>query len=118
VASQGADDSVCGLHLDRWVEVVPAPVETTGVAFHCDAPQATAPQAILLAIPPNPRKSWDVASLEAVLLETLDLAKLRMVDSERRPTLGHFLPALLFARNSGDALRGDTIATNYGTTPE
>jgi hypothetical protein len=118
VASEGGDDAVCGLHLDRWVEVVPAPVETTGVAFHCDAPQATAPQAILLAVPPNPRGSWDVDTLEAVLLETLDLAKLRMVDSERRPTLGHFLPALLFARNPGDGGRGDTIATNYGTTPE
>lgn len=118
VASEGVHDAVCGLHLDRWVEVVPAPVETTGVAFHFDAPQATAPQAILLAVPPNPRTGWDAAALEAVLLETLDLAKLRMVDSERRPTLGHFLPALLFARNPGDALRGDTIATNYGTTPE
>ena len=113
VASDSRTDTLCGVLLDRWVEVVPAPMETTGVAFHCDAPQSVAPQAMLLAVPPNPRQHWAVATLEAILLETLELAKLRLVDSERRTTLGHFLPALLLARNAGDRGRGDTIATNY-----
>ena len=88
-------------------------METTGVAFHCDAPQGVAPQAMLLAVSPNPRQPWNIGTLEAILLETLDLSKMRLVDSERRATLGHFLPALLFARNVGDSGRGDTIATNY-----
>ncbi len=113
VASKSDDDTLCGLLIDRWIEVVPAPIETTGVAFHCDAPQATAPQSLLLAVPPNPRQRWDVGTLAAILVETLELSKLRMVDSERRASLGHFLPALLFARNTGDSGRGDTIATNY-----
>lgn len=113
VASESADDTLCGLLIDRWIEVVPAPIETTGVAFHCDAPQATAPQSLLLAVPPNPRQRWDAGALAAILIETLELSKLRMIDSERRASLGHFLPALLFARNTGDSGRGDTIATNY-----
>lgn len=113
VASESEKDRLCGVHVDRWVEVVPAPMETTGVAFHCDAPQAVAPQSLLLAVSPNPRQRWTVGTLEAILLETLELSKMRLVDSERRATLGHFLPALLFARNAGDVGRGDTIATNY-----
>ena len=76
-------------------------------------PQATAPQSLLLAVPPNPRQRWDAGALVAILIETLELSKLRMVDSEHRASLGHFLPALLFARNTGDSGRGDTIATNY-----
>jgi hypothetical protein len=115
VASPSDTDALCGVLLDRWVEVVPAPKETTGVAFHCDAPQSVAPQAMLLAVPPNPRQRWSVGTLEAILLETLELSKMRLVDSERRATLGHFLPALLFAKNAGDGGRGDTIATNYGS---
>ena len=113
VASDSDTDALCGVLLDRWVEVVPAAVETTGVAFHCDAPQSVAPQAMLLAVSPNPRQHWNIGTLEAILLETLELSKMRLVDSERRTTLGHFLPALLFARNAGDSGRGDTIATNY-----
>ena len=42
----------CGLVLDEWTESVPAKQATTGVAFHFNRPNATAPQALLLAVPP------------------------------------------------------------------
>ena len=40
---------MAGLLIDEWTERVPAPSETTGVAFHFDEPESRPPQAILLA---------------------------------------------------------------------
>lgn len=71
---------VAGLLIDEWVEVVPCKEEITGLAFHYNAPQSRAPQAILLAIAPNDNKEWSLEMLTDTLLETLELSKLRMVD--------------------------------------
>jgi len=56
--------AVAGLLADEWVEVVPDPVQTTGVAFEYPTPGATAPQAILLAVAPDASPSWTLASLQ------------------------------------------------------
>jgi len=100
---------LAGLLIDEWVEVVPREHELTSLAFHFDQPDACAPQAILLAVPPDDRKAWDLETLEAVVLETLEWAKLRCVDPDALGELGHFLPALYFADN----VSNDTVATNF-----
>jgi hypothetical protein len=124
---QKADDldvaqPLVGVWVDDWVEVVPSARETTGIAFQFDAPDACAPQAILLAVPPDPAQAWTPWSLHRLLLETLELAKLRAIDAEAfdtaelNPVAGaaavgeaaHFLPALCFAVNAdGDAVSPD-----------
>jgi hypothetical protein len=58
------------------------PPQTTAIAFQFNPPDACAPQSVLLAVPPVPDQPWTVASLHRVLVETLDLAKLRAVDAE------------------------------------
>jgi len=100
---------VGGLLIDEWVEVVPREQELTGLAFHFDQPDACAPQAILLAVPPDDSKAWDLEALEAVVLETLEWAKLRCVDPDALGELGHFLPALYFADN----VSNNTVATDF-----
>jgi hypothetical protein len=108
-----------GLLIDEWVEVVPNPKETTAITFHYDAPGACPPQAILLAVPPELGRPWNVDILEAILLETLELAKLRAVDPDALAAygiLGHYLPALFFAYNKGGDPNGDTIATDFKVT--
>jgi hypothetical protein len=100
---------LAGLLIDEWVEVSPNKEETTGVAFHFDAPQSRAPQAILLAVGSDNRPEWDLDTLEATVLETLELAKLRTVDLTALAEAGQFLPALYFAHNTA----GDTIATDF-----
>ena len=75
------DEPVAGLLIDEWVEVVPGRSETTGLTFHFDQPDARAPQAILLAVPPDERRpAWDLDTLATVLHETFDLAQIRAVD--------------------------------------
>lgn len=98
-----------GLLIDEWVEVVPNASETTGVVFQYDQPDAAPPQCILLAVPPDLDQPWNLWSLQQVLLETLDLARIRAVDPDALDEVGHYLPALYFAVNSA----GDTVSTDF-----
>ena len=43
-----------GLVVDEWTELVPNENESTALAFHYDDPGAEAPQAVLVAVPPEP----------------------------------------------------------------
>jgi hypothetical protein len=97
-----------GLLIDEWAEIVPSAEETTAVAFHFDAPGASAPQAIILAVPPR-QENWTLATLEATVLETLELAQLRMIDLDALQETGQYLPAVQLALN----LRGATVATDF-----
>ncbi len=108
-ASLKVDQPLCGLLVDEWVEVVPSSMETTAVAFQFNPPDACAPQSVLLAVPPVPDQPWTVASLHRVLLETLDLAKLRAVDAEALGEIGHYVPALFFAFNTND----EVVSTDF-----
>jgi hypothetical protein len=64
--------------IDRFTEVVPGTEQTTGAAFGFDAPGARAPQAILLAVPPDLDLGLPPEILVSVVAETRDLARARM----------------------------------------
>lgn len=102
---------LAGLLIDEWVEVVPSATETTGIALQYDQPNAAPPQTILVAVPPEIESPWTVWSLQQVLLETLDLARIRAVDPDALDEVGHYLPALYFAFNTA----GDTVSTDFTT---
>jgi hypothetical protein len=117
-------DPVAALLVDDWVEVVPARRQDTAVVFQLDAPSACAPQAVLLAVAADPSRRWTEDTVEQVVLDTVTLAQLRAVDLDLpgtppsgSPAAGHFLPALLLARNSGGDPFGDTIATDIPRPP-
>jgi hypothetical protein len=93
----------CGLLIDEWTEVVPSKTESTALAFQFDPPNSFAPQNILIAVPPVPGQEWTTESLRNVLAETLDLAKLRAVDSSLLGAAAQYLPALYVPFNSTDA---------------
>ncbi len=100
-----------GLMVDEWVEVVPNANESTGVVFQYDQPNSSPPQAILLAVPPNPveQPTWTHASLLQVLRETMDLMRIRTVTPDLLSSFSQYLPALYFAFNA----KGDTISTDF-----
>jgi len=82
--------------IDRFTEVVPEEEQVTGVSFGFDAPAARAPQAILLAVPPDVDQGLDAATLLEVVAETRELAQARMarpVDLD--PALRGLLPTAL-----------------------
>ena len=107
-----AGTPVAGLTIDEWVEVLPDAKQITGVALHHDDPTARAPQAILLAVRPDDFPEWTLEAVEGSVLEALSLAKLRAVDPDALNGLGHYLPALYFAYNSGGATI-DTVSTDF-----
>jgi hypothetical protein len=86
---------LAGLFCDAWPEIVPAREETTGIAFHCDAPGARPPQAILLAVPPDAgAPAWSVDTILDTVLEAHDLARIRAVGPRQLDWLGTLLPAV------------------------
>jgi hypothetical protein len=78
------DSPIVGLLIDEWVEVVPSRKEITGLTFHYDQPSAAAPQAILLAVPPDRDQDWNIETLFATVNETLNLAQLRAAPVDGR----------------------------------
>jgi hypothetical protein len=102
------DRPVAGLLIDEWTESIPLREETTGIAFRYDPPDAAAPQALLVAVPPVVGSDWTVRTLNQVLLETLDLAHLRAVGPEHLDAVGHYLPAMTLAFNG----EGDVTSTD------
>ncbi len=101
-----------GFVADQWADVLPGsdalvetkrgrgavPVESelTGLGFHFDRPDAKAPQALLIAVPPHRRRGWTADSLALVVRDTLELAKLRAVDLGDLPLLDDVLPGARF----------------------
>ncbi len=66
--------------------------EIAGLSFRYDRPDAEPPQAILLAVPPDPARPWTADALLQVVRETLDLAKLRAVDLRDLPRMTPLFP--------------------------
>jgi hypothetical protein len=106
----------CGLAIDTWTESLPGitavtepsrghePMEVTGMAFTVDAPDAYPPQAILLAVAPDPSRPWSLDVLLDIVRETLELAKVRAVDLGDLPRLGRVFPAIQSGTNVDDML--------------
>ncbi len=99
-----AATGVALLVIDDYVEVVPAASTTTAVSFGFDAPGARPPQSVLLAVPPVAGTPWSLDALAGVIGETLDLAKVRMVDLSSVAWAGRFVPALYLT--DGDIANG------------
>jgi hypothetical protein len=118
-APKPAAGPLVGLVIDEWTEVVPASTQVTGLSFHFDQPNSRAPQAILLAVPPTEDHVWNLETLESVVLETLDLADVRLADpatlaragsTAAVPGAGHYLPAIYLASSPAD----ETVTTDLG----
>lgn len=84
---------LAGLMNDDWTETIPAPTETTAISFHYDAPGARPPQALLLAVHPDPAAGgWLPSQLLATINEAMDLARIRSVRPQDLEMTGALLP--------------------------
>jgi len=101
-ASVGGD--LEGLLIDEWTETVPTARETTGLAFHFDRPNAVAPQALLLAVPPAADGRWQWSELVAIVLDTFRQARLRAVEPDlvTASPLFQILPTAVMPFTHGD----------------
>ena len=90
-----------GLQIDAWDELVPAKQQDTAVALRFNNAGTRAPQAILLAVSPDPSKAWTVDILVDVLVQTLTLARIRMQPSITLSQSGH-MPLVYLGQRPGN----------------
>ncbi|MFO1415282.1 MAG: hypothetical protein U1F10_15535 [Burkholderiales bacterium] len=83
--------------IDRLAEAIPAREHATAAAFGFNAPKARAPQALLLAVPPDLDAPLDAEALVAIVDETRMLARARaaLPDTLRALDLALPMPVLL-----------------------
>jgi hypothetical protein len=91
--------------LDQWTEVVPATDQTTSAAFHFDAPGARAPQAILVAVPPDVATPLDTETLVDIVAETRQSARARAAGPEELDAYSGGQPLTLFPADGPTAVR-------------
>ena len=77
-----------GLIFDSWLEYIPFRKQTAGLVFHCDVPDAEAPQALLYAVHPElgtkkAEDGWSMADVVGCVETAFNLAKIRTVDPEQ-----------------------------------
>jgi hypothetical protein len=123
-ALPAAGTTTAGLVVDEWTEVVPYREQTTGVALHYDQPDATAPQCILVAVPPERGRAWQLADLVATLHDTLEIARNRTVEPEHLGTglygqilpltVGEVVPDAVSSSQSGGRVVLDFAQNNSG----
>ena len=87
--------NLVGVVADEWTDKIVSKEQDTCITFHYDGPNSEAPQSLLLAVSPNDLHRWNEGTILKVILETLELMKLRGVDYRSLKELQHFLPALL-----------------------
>ena len=101
------ETDVTGLIVDEWNETIPDTAQLTGITFHFDTPATEPPQAVLIAVPPRlDVGEWTTDTLQKILLETLDLAKIRSVGRrELEKTIsGQLIPAVYLAEGAEDRI--------------
>jgi hypothetical protein len=81
--------------LDAWTDSVPSRRHATAAAFGFNAPKSRAPQAVLLAVPPDRAQRLTTAGLVDVVLETRELAHARATRPRDRGGLPYATPTPL-----------------------
>jgi hypothetical protein len=99
----------CGLMLVDWPEIIPAVEEEAGIAIQFDAPGAQAPQAVLIAVPPDDQPTWSYSALEQTLLDTLQLAQIRALDLSHLGEYGQLIPMTYVTGNTS----GEAVSTSF-----
>lgn len=104
-----------GLLLDDWTETIPTTEETTGLVFNFDRPNAAAPQALLVAVPPSADGRWQWEELLGAVTDTFDRARLRAIEPDdlQASALFQLLPATLAPFTEMHALASLLISRDY-----
>ena len=113
-ATRRRASTFAGLLVDEWLEQIPATKTTAGLSFHYDEPRTRAPQALLLAVCPDKRETWDLGLVQAILEETLALTKTRTVDLDSIQQVGTDSARALFSVQHSGRDGGHSVPAQGG----
>ncbi|PRY53285.1 hypothetical protein B0I27_104295 [Arcticibacter pallidicorallinus] len=102
------------LLIDEWTEAVPNDKEISGVSFNYDQPNASAPNAILVAVEPTGAAQWSWDTMLGIISNTFDRAKTRAVEPAHileHPALDTLIPMTV----ANFDLRDANISLDYLT---
>jgi hypothetical protein len=94
--------AIGGLLIDAWTETIPSPSRDTAMALRFNNASTRAPQAILLAVSPNPTVAWTSTTLVDVLRDTLMFARMR-VQPPTTFSRGGLMPFAWLGQRPGNA---------------
>lgn len=90
-----------------WTEVIPSQHQIAGLAYHYDAPDAQAPQCVLLAVPARrDTTTWSYADLAATVTAARDLAHIRGADYADLPAPARLVLPAAYVSNDPVARPG------------
>ncbi len=85
--------SISGIVVDEWVEKRPASQQDAAIALNYDAPQAEAPNTLILAVPEAPGSPpWSHERAALIVRQMLDLMKMRALTTQTTPLENTILP--------------------------
>ncbi len=102
-------NKLAGLLVYQWEEKIPDKQVDTGLSFYYNQPNSQPPQSLLLAVPGEMEdwgSRWTVDELIDIVRDTMDLGKVRTVDSKALQYGGPFPPAL-FLKTESEKLKYD-----------
>ncbi|MBE0640346.1 MAG: hypothetical protein IH598_17675 [Bacteroidales bacterium] len=101
-------ETLCGILVDEWIDLIPQKKETTGLTFQSNQPNAEPPQTMLLVTPTKFDGNWAWDEIVNSMHETLDLAKLRSIEPKHidQTSYAQFIPATLSTATSKYATIG------------
>jgi hypothetical protein len=102
-AGFAADAPLGGLLVDAWAETIPAAKRDTAMALRFNNAGTRAPQAVLLAVHPDPAQAWTTTTLVEILQQTLLLTRLRMQPPTSFST-GGLMPFAWLGQRPGSGL--------------
>jgi hypothetical protein len=90
--------------IDEFSESIPMPQRSTFAAFGFNAPASRPPQAILLAVPPQPGQPLETRVLFQTVFETRELAHARAARLEDLGNLQTLAPSMMFPAAGNDGV--------------
>lgn len=105
-AGFASDAPLGGLLVDAWTETIPAAKRDTAMALRFNNAGTRAPQAVLLAVHPDPSHAWTTTTLVEILQQTLLLTRLRMLPPTTFST-GGLMPFAWLGQRPGSGLSFD-----------
>ena len=104
-ADTWAGDKVAVGLIDTFGEAIPMPQRSTMAAFGFNAPAARAPQAILLAVPPQLRQRLEDDLVQHIVAETRELAHARTAHVEDLGDLQALTPTMWLQSSGPQRIR-------------
>lgn len=117
IAGGPQGNTLHGVVLDSWTEVIPDDDGTGAAAANLSAPDARPPNLVLLAVPAVHDAPWTRDALFSVVDEAVELAQCRLVDLDASKRVPGVLPACYISEFDDEPRKWLDLVSEYRDFP-